>query len=211
MGGSSYGRMSMADRNPTAVPSLVDTTRRAPSVRPTKFLIAAGIVIGTAVALIAGMLLVHLHHEATTQTRQTLSSLDIVLAEQTERSLDEVDITLKDTLALLLKQHGQASAQNIHALYGGRAVTRLLRAEYGGMPQLASIALFDARGRLVNSSDDNAPANLDISFRSYFQHMRDNRTSAPFISEPVKFQTTGMPAIVMVRRLEAPDGSFAGI
>ena len=201
----------MADRNPTAVPSLVDTTRRAPSVRPTKFLIAAGIVIGTAVALIAGMLLVHLHHEATTQTRQTLSSLDIVLAEQTERSLDEVDITLKDTLALLLKQHGQASAQNIHALYGGRAVTRLLRAEYGGMPQLASIALFDARGRLVNSSDDNAPANLDISFRSYFQHMRDNRTSAPFISEPVKFQTTGMPAIVMVRRLEAPDGSFAGI
>ncbi|MDE1931355.1 MAG: hypothetical protein KGI43_07325, partial [Alphaproteobacteria bacterium] len=44
-----------------------------------------------------------------------------------------------------------------------------------------------------------------------FQRARDNPTSAPFISEPVKFQTTDLPAILMVRRLEAPDGSFAGI
>ncbi|MGH6995219.1 MAG: sensor histidine kinase, partial [Stellaceae bacterium] len=84
-------------------------------------------------------------------------------------------------------------------------------AEYGGMPQLASIALFDARGRMVNSSDDTAPPNLDISSRSYFQRARDNRTPAQFISEPVKFQTTGLPVVLMVRRLEAPDGSFAGI
>lgn len=212
MGGYSRGRMSMADPKPSKLPSTSDDAARPTSpVRPTKFLVAAGIVIGVAIALIAVTLLVHLYDETTKQTRQTLLSLDIVLAEQTERSLDEVDITLKDTLALLLKQHGQASAQNIHRLYGGRAVTQLLRAEYGGMPQLASIALFDARGRMVNSSNDNTPANLDISFRRYFQHVRDNPTSAPFISEPVKFQTTGMPVMLMVRRLEAPDGSFAGL
>ncbi|MGH6984656.1 MAG: sensor histidine kinase [Stellaceae bacterium] len=180
-------------------------------VRPTKVLVAAGVVIGAVLTFIAVALLVHLYDGATEQTRQTLSSLDIVLAEQTERSLDEVDITLKDALALLLKQHGQAFAQNIHALYGGRAVTRLLRAEYGSMPQLASIALFDARGRMVNSWDDTAHPNLDISFRSYFQRARDNRTPAQFISEPVKFQTTGLPVVLMVRRLEAPDGSFAGL
>src|SRR5690348_7352707 len=211
MEGLSYGRMPMADPQPTPLPSTsVAADRPAAAVRPTKFLVAASVVIGTAIALIAVMLLVHLYTEATKQTQQTLSSLDIVLAEQTERSLDEVDITLKDTLALLLKQHGQASAQTIHQLYGGREVTRLLRAEYGGMPQLASIALFDAHGRIVNSSDDNAPANLDISSRSYFQRARDNRTPARFISEPVNLQT-GLLVILMVRRLEAPDGSFAGI
>ncbi|HEV2161038.1 MAG TPA: ATP-binding protein [Stellaceae bacterium] len=202
----------MADPKPIMLPSTSDDAARPTSpVRPTKFLVAAGVVIAATLTFIAVALLVHLYDQATEQTQQTLSSLDTVLAEQTERSLDEVDITLKDTLALLLKQHGQASAQNIHQLYGGRVVTRLLRAEYGGMPQLASIALFDAHGRIVNSSDDSAPANLDIAFRSYFQHVRDNPTPASFISEPVKFQTTGMPVILMVRRLEAPDGSFAGI
>ena len=200
----------MADPKPTILPSTSsDADRR--TARPATFLVATSIVIGAAITLIAVILLVHLYDETTKQTQQTLSSLDIVLAEQTERSLDEVDITLKDTLALLLKQHGQASAQNIHQLYGGRAVTQLLRAEYGGMPHLTSVALFDARGRMVNSSDDTAPANLDIAFRGYFQHVRDNPTSTRFISEPVKFQTTGMPVFLMVRRLEAPDGSFAGL
>ena len=202
----------MADPQLTPLPStFVTADRPAAAVRPTTFLVATSIFMGTAITLIAVMLLIHLYDEATAQTRQTLSSLDIVLAEQTERSLDEVDITLKDTLALLLKQHGQPSAQTIHQLYGGRTVKQLLRAEYGGMPQLASIALFDAHGRIVNSSDDNAPTNLDISFRKYFQRARDNPTPPRFLSEPVKFQTTGFPVILMVRRLEAPDGSFAGL
>ena len=202
----------MADPKPTALPSTsVDADRPAASVRPTTFLVATSIVIAAAIALIAVMLLVHLHDEATKQTRQTLSSLDIVLAEQTERSLDEVDLTLKDTLTLLLQQRGPASARTIRQLYGGRAVAQLLRAEWGGMPQLTSISLFDAHGRMVNSSAADAPANLDISFRSYFQRARDNRTPVQFISKPIKFQTTGMPAVLMVRRLEAPDGSFAGL
>ena len=202
----------MANLKPTVVLSTsVDTARPTISVRPTKFLVAASIVVGAAIALIAVTLLIHLHTEATEQTQQTLSSLDTVLAEQTERSLDEVDLTLKDTLTRLLQQHGPASARTIHQIYGGRAVTQLLRAESGGMPQLASVSLFDARGRLVNSSDAAAPANLDISFRGYFQRARDNRTPASFISEPVKFRSTGMAAVLMVRRLEAPDGSFAGL
>jgi len=201
----------MPDPKPTALPSTsLDAYRPTAVVRPTKFFVGAGIFIGVIIALIAVMLLVHLYDKTTQQTRQTLLSLDIVLAEQTERSLDEVDITLKDTLALLLKQRGPASAQTIHQLYGGREVTRLLRAEYGAMPQLASIALFDAHGRMVNSSDDTAPANLDISSRSYFQRARDNRTPARLISEPVSFQAK-LPVMLMVRRLEAPDGSFAGI
>ena len=202
----------MADLKPTVVPSTsVDTARPTISVRPTKFLVVAGIVVGAIIALVAVTLLIHLHAKATEQTQQTLSSLDTVLAEQTERSLDEVDLALKDTLTRLLQQHGPASAQTIHQLYGGRVVTQLLRAESGGMPQLASVSLFDARGRLVNSSDAAAPANLDISFRGYFQRTRDNRTPASFISEPVKFQSTSMAAVLMVRLLEAPDGSFAGL
>ncbi|MBU6507810.1 MAG: hypothetical protein KGQ82_09950, partial [Alphaproteobacteria bacterium] len=200
----------MAD--PTLTPSSTATApvHAATLARPMKMLIAGGVLTGIAVSLIAAVLLIHLHANATEHTQQTLLSLDIVLAEQTERSLDEVDLTLKDTLSLLLQQRGAVSAQTIRAIYGGHAAAQLLRAEAGGIPQLISISIFDARGGMVNSSEPNAPANLDISFRKYFQRARDNRTPVRFISEPITFQT-GMPAILMVRRLEAPDGSFAGL
>jgi len=201
----------MAD--PIPIPS---STATAPVpattlARPMKMLIVGSLLIAFAIGLIAALLLIHLHADATEHTRQTLSSLDIVLAEQTERSLDEVDLTIKDTLSLLLQQRGPASAQTIRALYGGHAVAQLLRAEAGGLPQLTSIAIFDARGRIVNSSDASTPANLDISLQKYFQRARDNRTPVRFTSEPINFQIDGMPAILMVRRLEAPDGSFAGV
>ncbi|HEV2263138.1 MAG TPA: ATP-binding protein [Stellaceae bacterium] len=202
----------MADPKPTALPSTsVDSDRPTALVRPTTFLVATSIVIGAAIALIAVMLLVHLYDEATTRTRQTLSSLDIVLAEQTEQALDSVDLTLRDTLNLLVHKKGAASAKTIGSLYGGADVHDLLRAEWGNMPQLADITIFDARGRLVNSSDSAAPPNLDVSFRQYFQRARDNPTPVKFISEPVKFQTIDMHAVLLVQRLEAPDGSFAGI
>ena len=171
-----YGRMLMAD--PTLTPSSTATApvHAANLARPMKMFIAGGVLIGIAISLIAALLLIHLHADATEHTRQTLSSLDIVLAEQTERSLDEVDLTLKDTLSLLLQQRGAVSAQTIRAIYGGHAAAQLLRAEAGGIPQLISISIFDARGGMVNSSEPNAPANLDISFRKYFQRARDNRT-----------------------------------
>ncbi|HYL32723.1 MAG TPA: ATP-binding protein [Stellaceae bacterium] len=176
-----------------------------------KFLVVSSILVGAAIVFIAALLLVHLRDNATEYARQTLSSLDIVLAEQTEGALNEVELTLKDTVTLLLQRYGAPNPQTIRAIYGSHSVAQLLRAEAGGIPQLTSISLFDARGRLISSSEAAAPADLDISFRHYFQRARDNRTPLRFISEPIKFQSNGMPAVLMVRRLEAPDGSFAGV
>ncbi|HVA34870.1 MAG TPA: ATP-binding protein [Stellaceae bacterium] len=179
--------------------------------RPMKFLVIGSVLVAAAVLGIAALLLVHLRTSATDHARQTLMSLDTVLAEQTERSLGTIDLVVKDTLDLLLQRRGAATARTIRAVYGGEAVHELLRAEMGGLPQLDRITIFDSRGRMVNSSEAGLSPTLDISYRPYFQRARDNRTPVRFISEPVHLRSSGVPAIILVRRLNAPDGSFAGI
>ncbi|GEM_PF-5286405 len=179
--------------------------------RPIKFLLAGSIVVAAAIVVAAVLLLLHLRANATSSTRQMLTSLDIVLAEQTERALDAVDLAMNDTFNVLLQRRGPPSAQTIHRLYGGGEVRALMRAEAGGLPQLSGITIFDSRGRLVNTSEPEAPPNLDVSFREYFKRARDKLAPMTFLSEPITFQSNGMPALLLVRRLEAPDGSFAGV
>jgi signal transduction histidine kinase len=181
---------------------------RAPPVR---FLVASAAVVAIAVTALAALLLVHLRTSASERARQTLSSVDILLAEQTERSLNVIDLTIKDTVDLLLQRHGAAMARTIHALYGGTAARELLRAEAGGLPQLSRISIFDSRGILVSTSEPGLPAKLDISRRQLFQRARESRTPVRFLSEPIRLDSSGVLAMIMVRRLNAPDGSFAGI
>ena len=181
---------------------------RAPPVR---FLVADSIAVAVAVVILATLLLVHLRTSATEHTQKTLSSLDTVLAEQTERSLDVVNLTVKDTLGLLLQRYGPASARTIRSLYGGGAAHELLRAEAGGVPQLIRISIFDARGILVNSSEPGLSPRQDISSRLFFQQARDNRAPVRFLSEPIWLDSSGTRAIILVRRIVAPDGAFAGV
>ena len=206
----------MADPDPATslsppAPSPVAAGMSSLRARPMKFLVIGSVLVAAAVLGIAALLLVHLRTSATDHARQTLMSLDTVLAEQTERSLGTIDLIVKDTLDLLLQRRGAAAARTIRTLYGGEAVHELLRAEMGGLPQLNRISIFDSRGRLVNSSEAGLSPTLDISYRPYFQSARGNRTPVRFISEPVHLRSSGMPAIILVRRLNAPDGSFAGI
>ncbi len=206
----------MADPDPATslsppAPSPVAAGMSSLRARPMKFLVIGSVLVAAAVLGIAALLLVHLRTSATDHARQTLMSLDTVLAEQTERSLGTIDLVVKDTLDLLLQRRGAATARTIRAVYGGEAVHELLRAEMGGLPQLDRITIFDSRGRMVNSSEAGLSPTLDISYRPYFQRARDNRTPVRFISEPVHLRSSGVPAIILVRRLNAPDGSFAGI
>lgn len=176
-----------------------------------KFLVAGSAVVAIAITLIAGALLVHLHQNAADQARQSLSSLDIVLAEQTEQALDTVDLTLKDTLNLLLHKKGAATAATIGRRYGSADVHDLLRAEWGNMPQLADITIFDSKGQMISSSGVTPVPNVNVSFRQYFHRARDTRTPGTFLSEPITFQRSNTAAVLLVHRLEASDGSFAGL
>lgn len=72
-------------------------------------------------------------------------------------------------------------------------------------------SIADADGILTSSSAGPVPPNTDISGRLHFIALRDAKTDELFISRPLRLYTTGKWAIVLARRLTAPDGSFAGI
>ncbi len=73
-----------------------------------------------------------------------------------------------------------------------------------------AISIVDASGHIVASK---APAaiGLDVADREYFLRHKDTDTALPDISKPVMLRAIGQEAVQVTRRLNNPDGSFAGI
>ncbi|HTY67555.1 MAG TPA: ATP-binding protein [Alphaproteobacteria bacterium] len=94
-----------------------------------------------------------------------------------------------------------------------RAVKRLhtfLQARVKTLPQLRTITVLDERGNLLTSSAGVIePTNY--ADRSYFQYHRTHVGPALHIDPPVRGRQTSEMVIPISRRIDRPDGSFAGV
>ncbi|HEY3916292.1 MAG TPA: response regulator [Stellaceae bacterium] len=78
-------------------------------------------------------------------------------------------------------------------------------------PQYGSILVLDENGKLKLSSTDRLPLGTDFSDRGFFTSRRDNPDLGLRLSGPYTQTTTSDPLIVLSRRIDYPDGRFAGV
>ncbi len=85
--------------------------------------------------------------------------------------------------------------------------------EKGVVPSdtLIQVSILDARGRLVANTAEAHPKPIDLSDREHFKvHMQRNDDDL-YISKPVFGRVSRHWTLQMTRRLNHPDGSFAGV
>jgi len=73
------------------------------------------------------------------------------------------------------------------------------------------MTLVGSDGKIKFSSTGTQVAGLDVRDRDYFQAHVDSESDELFISKPLKFRATGRWSIVVSRRVNLSDGSFAGV
>ena len=72
------------------------------------------------------------------------------------------------------------------------------------------LSIADRNGRVVATNMGSADPGVDIRSQKYFQAQAQSTTDKLYISVPTVGLITKRPAIFFVRKLLAPDGSFAG-
>ena len=186
-----------------------------PSQSGTKSRLVKFLAVGSgfmAMAIILGtvLLIIHLRQSAVKETEHDLTRLDIVVSDQTERTLQTVDLVLKDTQKYLETKES-FSIPTFNKTFGTRDVFDLLGSEAGGVAQIDTIGLIDSKGRLVNFTRFWPIPKINVSDRDYFIKFRDNPSLESLISEPFEYKINKTPVILIAHRLQAPDGSFAGL
>jgi signal transduction histidine kinase len=164
--------------------------------------LVGGVVIATILVIAAGFLL-YLRTAAFDNSRRETRHLAVVLAEQTARAMQSVELVLA-AVDEDLKRRGTSD-------WGGADVHSMLADKIAGLPQIKQIALVDPRGIFINSSRFYPPSGLSAADRSYFIAHRDRPGRELVVSEPVRSRVGKEMLIIISRRLDAPDGSFAGV
>ncbi|MDB5601484.1 MAG: hypothetical protein JWN71_3528 [Xanthobacteraceae bacterium] len=169
---------------------------------------------GTALLLGGGLLVAfvvwQLRTDALDEARRDNANLALVLAEQTARSVQTIDMVLRD-LQDGLEKYDLESLADFWRTLGSETIHQLLKDRSARLTHVDSIALIGAAGTLVNSSRQWPVPKLSLADRDFYRHFNETKDSQTFISQPSQNRTTGIWTLYVARRLTSVRGEFLGV
>jgi diguanylate cyclase (GGDEF)-like protein/PAS domain S-box-containing protein len=144
-------------------------------------------------------------------------------SRQAELRNAEVDMA---NLARSLAQHAEDTFELADTILAGMAdrmevggtspaaiekIQTFLKSRKYNRQRIRGIFVYDDTGRWLATTEDVDLAGLNNSDRDYFQRHRASTDRGTLIGRPVKSRSGGQWIITASRRLNRPDGSFAGV
>jgi diguanylate cyclase (GGDEF)-like protein len=140
----------------------------------------------------------------------SLRSAHVVTATLAESLSQQIETTLRtaDTVVATLVQRVEVEGVNpetLQRLYG------LMTSLASALPAIHEMGLTDKDGNAIVKSLVPQPVGMNYRERDYFRFLSSHDTSDVFIGQPVRSKVDGSVNITVSRRINARDGSFAGI
>jgi diguanylate cyclase (GGDEF)-like protein len=187
-------------------PGLVGVPNRLPILRT--IIWCSFICVAAAVTLI-GLTVWTLRSDAIRDASTDTGNIATVLAEQTSRSVQAVDLVLTE-IEDHVRRAGIASADDFRTGLNDRETFKFLRDRLSRL-QADVVTLADDQGQVVNLSREWPAPNVNISDREYFRHFRQTPDHKMYVAAPVLSRVSGGVVIFFSKRISGPDGSFLGL
>lgn len=125
------------------------------------------------------------------------------LAQHADDTFLQVDNTLSD-LTERIQTDGLGQPQQLR-------LQKLMQGQVGNLAQLHGLFIYDAHGSWIVTSSGRFVQNANNADREYFKYHLEHNSNAIYIGKVVRSRSTGDLIIPVSRRLNHPDGSFAGV
>jgi len=158
----------------------------------------------------AGIAISELRQNRLADAMQDSRNLAVVLAAQTARSFQAIDLVLRETQRMV-KDSGVATPEQFRRAMATEAVHQFLVDRRQSLPQADAISLVDDTGRLINFSRTWPVPLIGTEDRDFFIRWRDHNDFGAFIGAPVINKLTGAQVLTVSRRVDGPHGEFLGL
>jgi signal transduction histidine kinase/CheY-like chemotaxis protein len=176
--------------------------------------IRALVGIGTAIVIgilaVTVLVILEVRAREIGDAEQALMRLDLLLAEQTDRTIQSVDLILQGIVDEL-HSGGVGTADAYRQAASGTDMFRELKSRVIGVPQLDAVTLIGADGDLLNFSRYYPIPHVNVADRDYFKALRSEQRAQIFLSDAVENRGTGTLNVYLARRFAAPNGEFLGL
>ncbi len=176
---------------------------------PLTWLIVAGFVLMAGAAVGTAFTVERFRQDAVESSRNNLNSTVQLLARHFDREFADFAVLQKGIIAEI-ESLGIDSPDEFRTEMATLTIHELLRANARGWSDVAGANLFDANGVLINSSNTWPVADINISDRDFFHHLKENPDLLEDV-EVVKGRMGGGSVIVFARRVSGLHGEFLGV
>ncbi|AUM69872.1 sensor domain-containing diguanylate cyclase [Pseudomonas fluorescens] len=143
------------------------------------------------------------YRAAFASARDSVTNLARATAQHAEDTIRQVDVV---TAALAERVEGDG-LQNLDV----PRIHKLLVQQAAIMPQLHGLFIYGPDGQWLVTDKENIPEPANNADRDYFQYHRTHEDRSVRIGTVIKSRSTDDLIIPVSRRLNNPDGSFAGV
>ena len=143
-------------------------------------------------------------HRAEEDAGRTAQNLTQVLDRQLSGDLQRIDLAL---FAL----RGEMTRQMVTGGIRDAELNAYIARLFTQFPELSSIRTANAEGRIDHGIGVQPGSTFSVVDRAYFAEAKANPKSGLLISEPVVGRISGQWVLIFARRVERPDGGFAGV
>jgi signal transduction histidine kinase len=172
--------------------------------RPGRLIWAIGVTLIVMTLLGCGVTIWNLHVQTIEQERLAVRNLGFVLAEQTSRYIQVVDLVLQE-------MQSRVAASGVHLpdelaqSFDKEQARSFLRDRLRNLPQANAFILLKADGHALVTSRAQVTGDPDFSDRDYYRHFIERDDPGPFISSPMNSRVAGTRTIYLARRINGPN------
>ena len=170
--------------------------------------VTAGI-LATAVFAI-GLTVWWLRADAVRDAAANANNLASLLAEQTNRSIQSIDLLLND-IQERTEALGVTTPDSFRNLLQSEDIHAFLKERMERLSQVSLIGLTDNNGQLVNDTNQWPAPPTDLSDREIFRHFENGNDEAIYVASPVVGRNSGEQTLFFAKRLNGPNNDFLGV
>lgn len=156
-------------------------------------------VIGLALYFISGS-----RYETEQMAKATTENLSQVLAQSIHGSVDKINLILLTVTDEIEKQLNDNDIEKL-------PLEPFLSRERKRLPEINRILVSNSQGELVLGIDGTRHLRKSVADRDYFILLRDDPNAKLVIGKPISGVVDGEWIQIFARRINSPDGSFAGV
>ncbi|MEH2481684.1 diguanylate cyclase (GGDEF)-like protein [Nitrobacteraceae bacterium AZCC 2146] len=179
-------------------------------LEPIKGLILCGGLLITAIVIGTVLVAIHFRDRAIDSSKRELENTVLLVTRHFDQQFGDLQGVQNEVVAYMQSANIDTS-DAYQNLMSGIDVHRLLRAKLASLPYVGGLNLFDAEGRLINSSEAWPVPSINISDRHHFQVLKSATTQRTVLAEPVISRVTGAWTAIFARKLVGQNGEFLGI
>ena len=157
------------------------------------------------VVVLAGLSLRESYRQHQARAELTSQNISQLVDKQLASDFEKIDLSMLAVADEIERQI--AATQNIDGL----ALKRLFWRLQARVPEIDSLRVADADGMVRYGTGVAAGSPVNVADREYFMRQRDTPRTDLLIARPVFTSIDNKWVIPISRRLERPDGSFAGV